>query len=178
MSETVIFSKHIRKKFEFHSYRNAASILANSFPNQFAHIVDAFEKFQITTDMIRRPGGSKGLIAQYVDTLFPPPDWIETRISADLMVRLEHAKKSGHILHEYVRKGFLDGHRIDFVSGEVAFDLEWNSKDQTYDRDFSAFSAFYNTGAIDLGIILTRGSCSELQSKLVRAVIIAISRPN
>ena len=124
MRETVIFSKHIRKKFEFHSYRNAASILANSFPDQFAHIVDALEKFQITTDMIRRSGGSKGLIAQYVDTLFPPPDWIETRISADLMVRLEHAKKSGHILHEYVRKGFLDGHRL--ISFPEKSHLIWN----------------------------------------------------
>jgi len=75
-----------------------------------------------------------------------------------LLVRLEHAKQSGHLLHEYVRKGFLDGHRIDFVSGKVALDLEWNSKDQTYDRDLYAFSAFYDAGAIDVGIILTRGS--------------------
>jgi len=73
------------------------------------------------------------------------------------MVRLEHARKSGHILHKYVRKGFLDGHRIDFVSGKVALDFEWNSKDQTYDRDLYAFSAFYDAGAIDVGIILTRG---------------------
>ena len=158
MSEINLFSEHIRQKFEIHSYRNAASILANSFPDQFLQVVSALEKFQITTDMIRRPGGSKGLIAQYVDTLFPSPEWIETRISADLMVRLEHAKKSGYILHEYVRKGFLDGHRIDFVSGKVALDLEWNSKDQTYDRDLYAFSAFYDAGAIDAGIILTRGS--------------------
>ncbi len=93
-----------------------------------------------------------------MDTLFPSPDWTETRISADLLVQLEHAKKSGQILHEYIRKGFLDGHRIDFVSGKVAIDLEWNSKDQTYDRDLYAFSAFCGAGAIDLGIILTRGT--------------------
>jgi len=62
------------------------------------------------------------------------------------------------LLSEYVRTGFLDGHRIDFLNGRVALDLEWNSKDQTYDRDLYAFSAFYDAGAIDLGIILTRGS--------------------
>ena len=158
MSELDLFSDNIRRKFEIHSYRNAASILANSFPAQFAHVADALEKFRITTEMIRRPGGSKGEIARYVDTLFPSPEWVETRISADLLVRLEHAKKSGEILHEYTREGFLDGHRIDFVYGKVALDLEWNSKDQTYDRDLYAFSAFYDAGAIDVGIILTRGS--------------------
>ena len=108
--------------------------------------------------MIRRPGGSKGKIARYVDTLFPAPEWLEARISADLLVRLKHAKKSGQILHEYTKTDFLDGHRIDFVSGKVTLDLEWNSKDQTYDRDLYAFSAFYDAGAIDVGIILTRGS--------------------
>ena len=158
MSELDLFSDKIRQKFEIHSYRDAASILVHSFPAQSAHVAKALERFEITTSMIRRPGGSKGLIAKYVDTLFLSPDWTETRISADLLVRLEHAaKKSEEILHEYTRKGFLDDHRIDFVSGKVAIDLEWTSKDQTYDRDLYAFSAFYDAGAIDLGIILTRG---------------------
>src|SRR3546814_4372321 len=32
------------------------------------------------------------------------------------------------------REKYLDGHKIDYVKGKVAFDLEWNSKDQTFDR--------------------------------------------
>jgi len=156
MSEIDLFSDNIRRKFEIYSWRNAAPILAYSFPDQFKHVVDALEKFQITTEMIRRPGGRKSEIADYVDTLFPAPEWVETRISADLLVKLAEAK-SGEIL-QYVRKGFLDGHRIDFVSGKVALDLEWNSKDQTFDRDLYAFSAFYGVGAIDVGIVLTRGA--------------------
>ena len=107
--------------------------------------------------MIREPGGSKGQIAKYVDTLFSD-GWAETRISADLHVKLLHAKKKNEIIDQYTREGFLDGHRIDFVRGRVAVDLEWNSKDQTYDRDLYAFSAFYDAGAIDLGVIITRGT--------------------
>lgn len=84
-------------------------------------------------------------------------DWIETRITADLNVRLLFAK-GGHTVSQYVRERYLDGHRIDFVKGRVALDLEWNSKDQTYDRDLYAFSAFYDAGAIDVGVIITRGS--------------------
>lgn len=155
-----LFSDRIRNKFEIYSYRNAAAILSTSFPQQFANICAALEAFSITKTMIRMPGGSKGPIAKYVDTLFDK-SWVETRISADLKVKLLDANKRDKILSEYTREGFLDGHRIDFVNGKVALDLEWNSKDQTYDRDLSAFSAFYDAGAIDLGVIITRGSSMD-----------------
>lgn len=151
--------KEICHKFEVRSYRNAAAILASSFPQQFADLQSALNNFQITESMIRMPGGSKGPIAKYVDTLFDQQSgWEESRISADLHVKLLHAKKKDQIIDSYIREGFLDGHRIDFLRGRVAIDLEWNSKDQTYDRDLYAFSAFYEAGAIDVGVIITRGS--------------------
>lgn len=153
------FPDELLSKFEVFSYRNAASILATSFPTQFAQVLTALNRFQISKTMIRTPGGSKGLIAKYVDTLFTESDgWRETRISADLHVKLLDAKKTDHVVDQYVRDGFLDGHRIDFLNGRVALDLEWNSKDQTYDRDLYAFSAFYDAGAIDVGVLITRGS--------------------
>ncbi len=146
----------ITDRFEVYSYRNAASVLKNGFPGQFASIVSVLERFEISTQQIRTPGGSKSVIAKYVDTLFDP-QWREMRISADLHVKLQSPKGS-EIYDSYIREGFLDGHRIDFVNGRVAVDLEWNSKDQTYDRDLYAFSAFYEAGAIDVGVIITRGS--------------------
>lgn len=158
------FSEDLRLKFEIYSYRNAAAILASSFQNQFSDLIDGLKKFQISREMIREPGGSKGPIAKYVDTLFREENgWREARISADLHVKLLHPKKKNAVLDEYVREGFLDGHRIDFLNGRVALDLEWNSKDQTYDRDLYAFSAFYDAGAIDVGIVLTRGSSLDSQ---------------
>jgi hypothetical protein len=156
---SAFFSPEINRKFEIYSYRNAAAILANGFPDQFANLLSALERFQIHANLIRTPGGSKGPIARYVDTLFAENEgWREARITADLHVRLLHAKKKDAVLSKYVRKGFLDGHRIDFLNDRVALDLEWNSKDQTYDRDLYAFSAFYEAGAIDVGVVLTRGS--------------------
>ncbi|MBL4628361.1 MAG: hypothetical protein JKY00_10065 [Roseicyclus sp.] len=151
-----VFPQDLLYKYEIFSYRNAASILANGFQSQFADIQNALRKLEISKTMIRLPGGSKGPIAHHVDDLFGD-NWNETRISADLHVRLLDAKKKSKILSQYTREGYLDGHRIDFVNGKVALDLEWNSKDQTYDRDLYAFSAFYDAGAIDVGIILTRG---------------------
>lgn len=154
------FNQTLRSKYEIFSYRNAAAILSNSFPEQFDDLLQALNSFEITTRMIRTPGGSKGPIAKYVDNLFDS-SWQETRISADLHVKLTPPKSRSEIIREYVREGYLDGHRIDFVKGKVALDLEWNSKDQTYDRDLYAFSAFYEAGAIDVAVIITRGSSMD-----------------
>lgn len=154
-----VFSQSLTDKFEIFSYRNAAAVLAQGFPDHLKDILLALQKFQISEEMIRSPGGSKGPIAKYVDTLFEEKSgWKETRITADLHVKLMHAQRKNEVLEEYSRDGFLDGHRIDFLKGRVALDLEWNSKDQTYDRDLYAFSAFYEAGAIDVGVLLTRGS--------------------
>lgn len=163
------FSQPLLDKFEIYSYRNAAHVLARSFPEQFAEITAALQEMKLTRAMIRRPGGNKGEIAKHVDELFGS-NWVETRITADLHVKLLHAKRTKiqTVLREYTRDGYLDGHRIDFVNGRVALDLEWNSKDQTYDRDLYAFSAFYDAGAIDVGVILTRGF--SLDSKFFRSL--------
>lgn len=150
------FPPSVHRKFEIFSYRNAAAILSQNFPEQFSQIVRALEAFEITTAMIRMPGGNKGRVAEYVDGLFPAPGWQETRIAADLHVRLL-PPRGNKARREYIRAGYLDGHRIDFVNGKVAIDFEWNSKDQTYDRDLYAFSAFHTAGAIDVGVVLTRG---------------------
>lgn len=53
-------------------------------------------------------------------------------------------------------KGYIDGHNIDFLKNKVAFDLEWNSKDQTFDRDLLAMRTYFDCGLIDVGVIVTR----------------------
>lgn len=53
---------------------------------------------------------------------------------------------------------YIDGHNIDYVKGAIAVDMEWNSKDQTFDRDLYAFRAFYECGVISCGVIITRSA--------------------
>jgi len=57
---------------------------------------------------------------------------------------------------EYTLEEFISGHKIDYVKGNIAIDLEWNSKDQTFDRDLYAFRTFYECGVIACGVIITR----------------------
>ena len=68
--------------------------------------------------------------------------------------------KKGHFAEtpasEKKIEGYIDGHNIDYVKDRIAFDLEWNSKDQTFDRDLLAMRTYYDCDIISAGIIVTR----------------------
>lgn len=160
----------IRAKYEVFSYRSAAVILAESHPEEFQEVLRVLRDFTLTTEMIRKAGGNKSEIPKAFSQFLHPRKWYETSVRGDLIVRkywseltpTERKQRKGkakdHLRsNEYVRKNFLDGHKIDFVKGRVALDIEWNSKDQTFDRDLYAFAAFAQCGVVDVGVLITRG---------------------
>lgn len=157
----------IREKYEIVSYRNAAVILSQARNGEFEDILKALEEFSLTTKMIRTAGGNESEIPKELSKVLRPLGWHETIISADLDVTLKwkepipsKAKKQKFEKKSRVikREKYLDGHKIDYVKGKVAFDLEWNSKDQTFDRDLVAMNAFFLSGAIDVGVLVTRAA--------------------
>jgi len=161
----------LRDLYEVHSYRHAASILWNSHPNEFREIADALRAFRLTRADIQAAGGNESDIVKRMTALLRPLDWHETRISADLAVikeirrKVERRSKTGNVRYESQKEritvdipNFVDGHKVDFVKNRVAFDMEWNSKDQTFDRDLYAFRTFYDCSLISAGILLTRGA--------------------
>jgi len=151
-------------KYEVKSFRNAATLLAHA--HHFKELLQVLSGFQIVMEDILKGGGNKSQVAKKLEALLHPLGWNETRISGDLVVRqraraLNTRTKSPKFIKvddTSLLENFLDGHQIDFVKDRVAFDLEWNSKDQTFDRDLYAMRAFYECGIIDAGIILTRST--------------------
>ncbi|GAA0737308.1 MULTISPECIES: BglII/BstYI family type II restriction endonuclease [Sphingomonas] len=158
----------ILAKYEVYSYRNAALILSQSRPVEFEDILSALRSFEITTTMIRTAGGNESEIPKLFSSHLRSKGWHETIVQADLLVRLlwreatGRAKRGKPVMEPkerlITRAKFLDGHKIDYVKDRVAFDLEWNSKDQTFDRDLYAFSAFSQCGVIDVGVLVTRSA--------------------
>lgn len=156
----------IRDKYEIHSYRSAAVILAESRPAEFADLIQALTDFTITTAMIRKAGGNESEMPKAFSKLLRPMGWHETTISANLDVTLAWREpavgpkggKAKTVKRERLiqRTKYIDGHKVDYVKGKTAFDLEWNSKDQTFDRDLYAMAAFFQSGAIDVGVLVTR----------------------
>jgi len=172
---SVHFPPGFEDRYEVFSYRNAVTILRHTCGAEFQEIIQALVEFRIRTDNITTSGGNKSKIAIGMETLLKPRGWNETRITGDLHITRRTTSKVGRTLktgknkgttkyesklveEAYRIPGFVDGHKIDFVKGRVAFDMEWNSKDQTFDRDLYAIRAFYETNIVTAGVLLTRSS--------------------
>lgn len=153
--------------YEVHNYRHAAEVLATGCPEEFAELIGALSQFRITTADILAKGGNESQIPKRLSSLLRPLHWFETRIRGDLVVTIETHTDAGKELAETRLDDFMDGHKVDFVKNRVAFDLEWNSKDQTFDRDLYAFRAFHEAGVISAAVLLTRSAdLNEVFKKL------------
>ena len=167
MPPTDYLPAEILERYEVHNYRHAAEVLATGCRNEFAELIEALGKFRLTTADIVAKGGNESQIPKHVASLFRPMRWFETRIRGDLVVTIETHLEEGLEKTETRLDDFMDGHKIDFVKNRVAFDLEWNSKDQTFDRDLYAFRAFHEAGIISAAVLLTRSAdLNEVFKKL------------
>ena len=144
--------------YEVHNYRHALEVLATSCPDEFSELINALNQFRLTTADILAKGGNESQIPKRLASLFRPLHWFETRIRGDLVVTIETHTDDGTEKSETRLDDFMDGHKVDFVKNRVTFDLEWNSKDQTFDRDLYAFRAFHEAGVISAAVLLTRSA--------------------
>jgi hypothetical protein len=133
----------IRERYEVHDYHHAAAILRNEFPREFDELCAALRKFRVTTAEIRKSGGNESDIPKKFSALLRP-SWAEKKLKASMVV-------DGKAVSE-------DTHKIDYIKGRVALDVEWNSKDQTFDRDLYAFRAFFEYDRISVGVLVTRST--------------------
>lgn len=153
----------LRRLYDVYSYRHAAAILSSSCETEFQDLQDTLVNFRIPKDLIRRAGGNESEIPKMFSQQLRPRGWYETRLTGNLLVTLEIQEDNGtgkkrQTTRQIERKNFLDGHKVDYVKNRVAFDLEWNSKDQTFDRDLYAFRAFADCGLISAAVLVTRSA--------------------
>lgn len=153
----IIFPQDILDKYEIYSYYHAAEILSVAYPNEFQDLIDVLRNVNITIEDILRAGGNESAIPpKFKDILFPK-GWAETRVHGDLRIELSIRSGVGEN-RSFVLPDYVNGYNIDFFKNKIALDTEWNSKDQTYDRDLMAMRAYYEFDIIALGIIITRGT--------------------
>lgn len=150
-------------RFEFHNYGHALEILHDAFPEEWEEVQDCLRKLRLSVEDIRTAGGNESPIPKKFDDVLYPYGWREIRISGDLIVKKyprQTAQRRGRFADKPYEvetiDGYIDGHNIDFLKNRVAFDLEWNSKDQTFDRDLLAMRTYFDCGLIDVGVIVTR----------------------
>lgn len=150
-------------RFEFLNYGHALEILSDAFPTEWKEIQDSLRGLAISIDELMKSGGNKTAVPKKFDSFLYPLGWREIRITGDLILKLyprtigqRKGRSKKEKYEEKCIEGFIDGHNIDYLKNRVAFDLEWNSKDQTFDRDLLAMRTYFECGLIDVGVIVTR----------------------
>jgi hypothetical protein len=132
----------VKEQYFWYDHQHAIAILTLDYPEFLGEICDVLLSFKLTLDQIRKAGGNESEIPKSFSALLRPLGWVERKLVAKLVVD-ENTVSS-------------DTHKVDYVKGEVAFDLEWNAKDQTFDRDLYAFRAFFEYRRIAVAILITR----------------------
>lgn len=163
MNLSTYIPERIREKFEFYNFGHAVEILSQSCQEEWDDLLNCLEKLCLTVEDMKKAGGNESPIPRKFDDLLYPRGWREIRITGDLLVKMyprqttqRRGRFSSEPFDEKLIKGYIDGHNIDFIKNNVAFDLEWNSKDQTFDRDLLAMRTYFDCGLIDVGVIVTR----------------------
>lgn len=145
---TDLLPKYIRDHYEVHEWKHACAILKNDFPDEWKDLIDLLTNFKLYKSWILKPGGSKTKVASKIDNILYERGWQEkgfhTSVSVDDVT--------------------IDSptHKVDCFKNKVALEVEWNSKDTSFDRDLNNFRLLFELRAISVGIIITR--CDSLKS--------------
>lgn len=151
------FPDDILEKYEMYNYYHAVEILHEAYGDEFHDLVEALHNVHISINDILQAGGNESPIPPKFKQILFPLGWAETRVHGDLNLMLDY--RSGAMGTEtIVLPDYVNGYNIDFFKNKVAMDTEWNSKDQTFDRDLMAIRTYYEFGIISAGIIITRGT--------------------
>ena len=162
MSIDQYIEKELLEKFEFYNYNHALEIITQAFPEEWKEVCDCLRRLQISVEDLRQAGGNETQIPKKFDDVLYPYGWREIRITGDMHIKMfpRRANQRGRFENdpadENIIEGYIDGHNIDFLKNRIAFDLEWNSKDQTFDRDLLAMRTYYDCDIVSAGIIITR----------------------
>lgn len=162
------FDQDILSRYSIKSYRSATAVLQQRAPEELQAIISVLRDFRITETEIRSPGGNRMSATERFGRLAAQAGFHEeVRIEADLLVKLKAGKgENAPEIDRILREDYIHNHLVDFWLDRVAFDYEWNSKDQTYDRDLYAFRSFFEAGVIDVGVIVTRELSNEYFHRL------------
>ncbi len=161
--------KELENLYDVLDYRNALAVLEATNAPDFSELIEAFLAFRLSLEDIQKSGGNESNIPKKFSALLSKKGWRETSISGDLLVKLKSKRSSGkgYEQQEVLIENFLYGNKIDFIKGRIDFDLKWNSKDQTFDRDLYAFAAFYQANIIDAAVLVTR---SESMNEIFKSL--------
>ncbi|WP_425084122.1 BglII/BstYI family type II restriction endonuclease [Ruegeria profundi] len=140
------------------SHNFASLIISREFGDELSKLLDVLRlaKFDIGESIIKGGGG----LADQTKELSTEFDKIGTKNNISVVNRIKFQRD----LEPFVSDS--TSHEIDHLvknrQGQLlAVEVEWNNKDEFYDRDFQSIRRLYELGVIEGGIIVTRGTSLE-----------------
>jgi hypothetical protein len=147
MATLHLVPEDLRELYHVNEWRNAAGVLQTACPDEWADVVAVLREFKLYRSEIVTEGGNRSPISQRLDGAFYALGWREKDFATAIVVDDRRVESPTH--------------KVDCFKGRVALEVEWNNKDPFFDRDLNNFRLLFELRAIDVGIIVTRGS--ELQ---------------
>ncbi|MGH7008353.1 MAG: BglII/BstYI family type II restriction endonuclease [Stellaceae bacterium] len=144
MSTLHLVPKDLQKLYHVKEWRNAAGVLLTACPGEWNDIIHVLRTFRLYKSEIRASGGNRGPVTRRLDGAFYRRHWAEKEFATAIIVGENRFNSPTH--------------RVDCVKGSVALEIEWNSKDSVFDRDLNNFRLLFELRAIDVGVIVTRGT--------------------
>jgi hypothetical protein len=134
-------------------------IVEQEFSVEVEELVEVLQgvSFKIEDSIIKRGGGLADQTLALTGML-NDREWWKNNITVSNRVEFQGQFEpivSSSTSHE------IDHLKRNSAGQMIAMEIEWNNKDEFFDRDFQAMRRLYELNVIDLGVIVTRGQSLE-----------------
>ncbi len=159
MSELEGLEKLRDAAWEIQSINFADVIVREEFSKELDELADILlaSSFTIEDSIIKRGGGLADQTQELTVSL-NNKGWWKNNITISNTIEFQNEFDpivSSSTSHE------IDHLKKNDADQVIALEIEWNNKDEFFDRDFQSIRRLYELNVIDLGVIITRGQNLE-----------------
>lgn len=145
--------------FAVRNINYGVELLKSAFPDHFESVCRALAAWDLTWAGVETAGGNLSVPSSKFVEAFNAEDWHETEF--ELETRLQGVPT---IARTHKVDLFKPGPSAAEPYPGIGIELEWNNKDEFFDRDLINFDALHTARGLAVGLIVTRGA--SLQSEL------------
>lgn len=143
----------------YRATRYADLVLRHAFPRLYEDLTTVLDGFRVPRAEMEVGGGARTPFVARFDAALQARGWGKRNI--DIRTTVDGQTVAAVRSHEIDM--FAPGTSQRPYPG-VAVEMEWNNKDPFFDRDLTNYYTLHRTGALAVGVIVTRGP--ELQRQL------------
>ncbi|GCE27562.1 hypothetical protein KDA_30460 [Dictyobacter alpinus] len=151
---SVTVRSFVHSAYSVLDWKHAEVLLSYQFSQAYVDVLNVLFQFRLYRSDILAEGGSRSPMSKGIETPLTYLGWEKRTFDIQLFVN-----EKPHLSYQ---------RRIDHYKDGVALEVEWNSKEEFFDRDLEKFRLLYQLNLISAGIIITRGDSLQHLFKELR----------